>query len=242
MNRETAYITSIPAAAREQVTQQHDDGSIREAEYYEGDERVGVRTFYPDGGIEIEKSFRGGVLHGWHYYWYDPGELTSAEPFENGVAHGTAYQWASDGRLIGTYTMDRGTGIDLWWQDWRDGTVELSEVHYYVNGVRHGFEWWLGGDGKIFVERHWQNGIEHGIEREWNAADRLHRGFPRYFVRGERVTKRQYIRAAATDPTLPAFDAQDNAPTRAFPPEVARHLIASLYLPCCGSASNHENT
>lgn len=140
------------------------------------------------------------------------------------MEHGTAYQWASDGRLVGSYTMEHGAGIDLWWQSWPDGTAELSEARWYCDGLRHGFEWQFFERGGLSDERHWREGVLHGIEREWNFKGGLRRGFPRYWVSGERVTKPQYVRAASRDASLPAFRTEDNKARRAFPPEVARHL------------------
>jgi antitoxin component YwqK of YwqJK toxin-antitoxin module len=224
MDRDTAYVSSIPKEAREKVTARYGKIGKKRAKYYIGKELVGIREFFITGEPEYERAFNNGIRHGMHYDWYDPGKLSSCAPYENGVAHGTAYQWGNDGKLIGSYTMERGTGIDLWWQDWSDGSAELAEVHYERDGNSHGFEWWLNSDGTLREERYWQEGIWHGIEREWNFEDGLRRGYPRYYVHGERVTKRQYVKACTTDTTLPPFRLEDNSPQRVFPPEIAVHL------------------
>ena len=125
MNRDDAYITSIPPEAEERVTDLYPDGARKEAEYWINSQRVGLRRFYPSGDLEDEGAFRDGVRHGTQYRWCAPGELLSAEPYDHGVPHGTAFQWGHAGRLIGTYTLVHGTGIDLWWQEW-DGTVFLE--------------------------------------------------------------------------------------------------------------------
>jgi hypothetical protein len=226
LDHETAYQTSIPPAAEERITHRHPDGTRQRAEYWLDGEQVGLRTFHPTGELEDEYSFRHGVKHGMQYRCDLPGQLGSAEPYENGVPHGTAYQWSYyDGRLIGTYTLEHGTGIDLWRQDWSDGTVTLTEVHSMRNGCSHGWEWWVNHDQRsVHEERHWMDGELHGIERQWNMQGRLRRGYSRYWVHGKRVTRRQYLRAAASDPTLPPFRPEDNNPERAFPPEIAEHL------------------
>ena len=225
-DREKAYQTSIPPDAEERITEQYPDGSKRKAEYWLDDERVGQRSFHPTGELEDEYSFRNGVKHGRQYRCDLPGQLGSVEPYENGVPHGTACQWSDyDGRLIGTYTLEHGTGIYLWRQDWSEGHVTLAEVYYLRGGKRHGFEWWVNYDQRsVDEERHWADGELHGIERDWNQQGRLRRGYPRYWVHGKRVTKRQYLRAAASDPTLPPFRPEDNDPARTFPPEIAEHL------------------
>jgi hypothetical protein len=76
----------------------------------------------------------------------------------------------------------------------------------------------------VFMERHFQRGVLHGIRRDWNVHGRLRRGYPKYYVRGEQVCKRQYVRAAAADPTLPPFRVEDNNPGRVFPAELRKKL------------------
>ena len=224
MNRDTVYLSSIPEEAREKVTARYGKIGKKRAEYYVGKELVGIREFFITGEPEGEWVFRNGVRHGTHCRWYEPDKLLSCTPYENGLAHGTAYQWSRDGTLLGSYTMERGTGIDLWWEDWQDGSVNLAEVHYERDGKLHGFEWWLHSDASLSQERHWQEGISHGIEREWNFTGGLRRGYPRCYVHGERVTKRQYVKACTKDPALPPFRLEDNSPQRVFPPEIAVRL------------------
>src|SRR5438034_9917226 len=98
MDRDHAYITSIPHEAEERVTEVYPDGARKEAEYWLNGERVGLRHFYPTGELEDETALRDGVRDGVQYRWFAPGELLSAEPYEHGVPHGTAYQWGHAGR------------------------------------------------------------------------------------------------------------------------------------------------
>ena len=185
---------------------------------------VGIRHFHETGELEYENPLRNGLLHGIVYRSDVPGKLLSAEPYFKGFPHGTAKQWSNDGKLMGTYTMKHGTGIDLWWNPHSEnGLPYLSEVHYYKEGKRHGFEWWLNEDqGSVHEERHWRNGQMHGIERSWNQQGRLQRGYPRYWLNDVRITKSQYIRACAKDPTLPPFREADNRPQRTFPSALMR--------------------
>lgn len=67
MDRETAYVSSIPSQAREKVTQKRGDGGRKRAEYHIGRELVGIRTFHRNGALEGEWSFRDGARHGWEY-------------------------------------------------------------------------------------------------------------------------------------------------------------------------------
>jgi antitoxin component YwqK of YwqJK toxin-antitoxin module len=220
------YRSSIPTTARERVVERYPNGNKRQAEYRLRGKVVGMRIFFESGEPEMEYGLRDGQKHGIEYDWIAPGMLTAAEPFVCGLAHGTVRQWDQHGRLMGTYRMVHGTGLDLWRLP-REGGGEpyLAEVLYWKNGHRDGFEWWLDENQKtVYIERHWRQSELHGIERQWNAVGRLARGYPKYFVGGQRMTKRQYLKAAAADPALPLFKAKENRSARTFPPDVAIHL------------------
>ena len=228
------YLSSIPADAKEVAK----DGA-RQVNYFIGSDKVGYRYFKSDSVLTDERAYRGVHPYKHAYTWHSSGAMHSCETFDaEGVPHGTAYQWADDGRLIGSYTLVHGTGVDLWWTPWDDGTAQLSEIHMMRDGARHGYEWWLDENEVPYSERHWQNFAEHGIEREWNSAGRLRRGYPRYWLHGQRVRKDRYVRAAAKDDTLPPFRAEENLPARQFPPEVeARRRLHSQHSP--ESVSKH---
>jgi hypothetical protein len=199
---------------------------LRKTECLFGGVVVGERFYDQDGSLLIETPLRAGKKHGVEFCWYEDGGLQSAEPYRNGSPHGTARQWDEDGTLLGTYTLDRGTGLDLWrGRRCGGGPVYLSEVHALKDGQPHGFEWWLNEDQRsVWAERHWWEGQLHGIEREWNACGRLRRGYPRYHVRGERVSRQNYLKACQADPNLPAFQTADNEPARRFPAAMAKEL------------------
>jgi hypothetical protein len=219
------YRSSIPRDARERVTERYPNGAKREAEYRSKRKLVGVRLFFESGEPEIEYSVLNGKRHGMEYIWQGPHLLLSAQRFVHGLSHGIFKQCGHDGRLIGTYRMVRGTGIDLWRQQRDDGHVYLAEILYWKNGHRQGFEWWINEDQRsVYIERHWDECELHGIEREWNYVGRLSRGYPKYHIRGEQVTKRKYLSATTSDPTLPRFKQQDNEPKRTFPSEIVKHL------------------
>jgi len=79
-------------------------------------------------------------------------------------------------------------------------------------------------NGDLSDEYYWVQGILHGIERSWNTKGGLSRGYPRYWVNRERVTKAKYVRAAQKDSQLPPFRLEDNQRLREFPAEVAQHI------------------
>ncbi|NOK63791.1 MAG: hypothetical protein GFH27_549283n23 [Chloroflexi bacterium AL-W] len=153
-------------------------------------------------------------MHGWYRTWHENEQLCEVMWYKQGQEHGTNKQYDEQGNLIGTYTMVHGTGVDLWFA--KPGVI--SEERHYQDGAHHGYErWWTADNQTISEEGHFWHGVEHGIFREWNASGRLRRGYPHYFVLGNRVNKRQYIRACQQDPTLPPFNADDNEPTRQLP-------------------------
>jgi len=79
----------------------------------------------------------------------------------------------------------------------------------------------------VHQENHFSQNLQHGIQRRWNFNGKLKRGYPKYWVNDKQVSKRQYLRARATDPTLPPFRKADNLPRRKFPPEVQAAIDVS---------------
>jgi hypothetical protein len=223
------YRSSIPRNARERVVATHLTGPQKyKAEYWLNGKLVGVRHFFPNEELSQECPLKNGRQHGTVYFCDDaPARVCSSEPWINGLPHGVARQYSDDETILGTYTMKHGTGLDLWWQGrrWGAGPPYLSEARYLKDGKWDGFEWWLDEDQRyVWQERHFLEDELHGIERHWNAERCLRRGYPRYWIKGRRVTRRQYVAACKSDPTLPPFHEADNKPLRKFPPEVRQHL------------------
>jgi hypothetical protein len=183
-------------------------------------EVVGQRGYGEEGQLVTETPLRNGIKHGREFQWDDEGPLSLIEPYVNGKIHGTAKQYGRDGSVIGTYSLRHGTGYDVWRVEDEDGTIDISEIHTLKDGLPHGYEWWLSKRHILREERHWHEGQFHGIEREWNLAHKLRRGFPRYWIKGDRVSKRKYLAAAEKDLSLPPFRVRDNSPRRKFPPEI----------------------
>jgi hypothetical protein len=229
VNRKTQSIppfrSSIPSRA--EARPYRDPDGMQSIDYFLDGARVGHRLFDAEGNLVLDQGWRDGRLHGTCYRLDIPGRLLSATPYHNGLEHGVARQWGDDGRLLGTYRMTHGTGLDLWWAETHRHPRKryLKEVYHYRRGRFHGFEWWIEPDQRsVYEERHWVDGLQHGIERTWNGDGRLRRGFPKYFLKNEQVSRRAYLRACASDAKLPPFRPQDNRPRRSFPPNFARHL------------------
>jgi antitoxin component YwqK of YwqJK toxin-antitoxin module len=188
-------------------------------------EVVGRRAYDGQGTLRHETPLKNGKKHGREYVWGDQGILESVEPYVDGQLHGLAKQYNRRGKIIGTYRFVHGDGYDIWRHEREDGSIGVSEVFSVKDTALHGYEWWLRDDQRsVSHERHWQKGQVHGIERMWNHKGNLKRGYPKYWIQGQAVSKRGYLKAAAQDKTLPQYREKDNRPQRRFPDDIEKLL------------------
>ena len=189
------------------------------------DGRRVARVHWGEGGVcEWEQHFDDqGKLHGVELYRHESGRIKWKARWMHGLQHGWTRQWAEDGELVSETRFVRGTGVDVWC----DRSM-VSEVRQMRDGDLDGLEQWWADARRVWLEGHWSRGEEHGIWREWNAASRLRRGFPRYFVHGEQVPRRAYLRAIASDPTLPRPRKGDDCPGRKLTPDAAAAIGAAV--------------
>jgi antitoxin component YwqK of YwqJK toxin-antitoxin module len=212
-----SYKSSIPKTARERVVERYESGAKKKAEYWLNRKQAGIRWFYESGQPELEYALKDSLPHGRLYEWSETGSLTWMEPRRDGRIHGISKQWGASGKRLGTYSIINGTGVDVWRHEREDGSSYLAELHPLEDGQPHGVEIWLDENQSRFIERYWYKGQIHGVERHWNAQGKISRGFPRYWMRGERVNKRQYMKAQRYDKSLNKFRASDNLPRRRLP-------------------------
>ena len=204
----------IPLNATELVVKWWDNGSKQSAFYFLDGMKVGCRWFEPDGHLTMEYCLHGELKHGPFRTYHDDGTLCEDAFYIEGKEHGETKQYDEAGNLIGSYKMYHGTGVDLWYA--RRGV--LSEERYSKEGIRDGFErWWNEDQRTVCEECHYKCGVEHGIERRWNERGRLKRGYPRYYINGRRVSKRQYVKASERDESLPKYVTSEDAPSRQLP-------------------------
>src|SRR5262249_40094275 len=191
----------IPPKARERVVRRHETGFKQVATYYLNRKLVGHRSWDDEGNLAVEYAIRNNVKHGLFRSYHSNGVANRVTTFVEGKEHGTSRQYDETGKLIGTYRMRYGTGVDLWYI----APGELSEERYIRDGKRNGYERWWNTDHTVWEENHFLDDVEHGIKRAWNNRGRLRRGYPQFFIRGVRVTKRNYLRACEQDPSLPVY-------------------------------------
>jgi|SRR5579863_2075608 len=216
MNRK-GYKSLIPKSAREVVDKCYPHGTKAESSFFVARKRVGRREWWDDGQLMSEWGLKDGKKHG-NVLDFDPnGQLSFVEPYRNGRPHGKATQFASDGSVLICYIMQDGVGLDLWCQ----GDGKLSEERYCPADGELGYtRWWNCDNKSIHSEQSWLNSSGwHGILREWNTGERLRRGFPQFYVKGQRVSKKQYCRACESDSLLPQYIPEKDQPFRNLPPE-----------------------
>jgi hypothetical protein len=202
----------IPARAEEKVIQLRESGLKAASEFWLNGRLVGHVSWDEEGTASIAQGIRDGVRVGYQID-YRYGVLTYAEPFKNGFVHGWAKQFDSRGRLIFESPFRYGTGIDYWCDD----RGRLCEERPMVAGKPSGWErWWSEDQKTVYEETSWLDGVWHGIKRRWTKG-RLERGYPQFFLRGERISKQEYVVAARGDPTLPPYRPEDDSPRRRRP-------------------------
>ncbi len=221
--------SDIPQNADEVLIRKyHEEGQLiyfRIVECILNNQVVGQRAYDWHGHLKIETPLKNGKKHGREHVWDETDALESVEPYVEGKLHGLARQYGRNRNVIGTYRFVHGTGYDIWRYEKEDGLIGISEIHSLQDGSPHGYEWWLEVDQRsVWHERHWQNGKYHGIERMWNDKGRLKRGYPKFWIQGQVVKKRVYLRAAEQDKTLPTFQERENRPQRQFPVEIEKLL------------------
>jgi antitoxin component YwqK of YwqJK toxin-antitoxin module len=200
--------SSIPARARDEVF--YFEGKKVFAKYLLGGQLVGRRQWNQNGVLEYDQAWREGRPFGTSRRWHDNGQLMWEAPSRNGLAHGICRQWDENGKLLGAVRMKMGTGVDLWWGD---GPQFPTEERHYLKGERHGYERIRSRRNEVFQESHFHHDAEHGVFRQWNGQ-KLDRGYPKFYILGKKVNKRQYLTASKKDATLPPYLEKEDSPRR----------------------------
>ena len=229
------FLARIPAKSTKSVESSYPE-DMQAYVYSLDNEIVGHREWSQDGVLLHEYGCKNGCRDGWELIYHRNGKLMAAIPWSNGKLVGIGKQWSTDGRLIVEYDLENGTGVELICSAFvgcedgeylsvTSGEPVLSIERHWRDGYLNGAERWWDGDNKhISLERFFLDDTPHGIWREWNRKRRLRRGFPQYYVHGERMTKRTYGSRAGKIETLIPFRTEDNDPRRSLPPEFATQL------------------
>ena len=133
------------------------------------------RAHHENGELRYEGPYCHGLLHGVVRIWHDNGVLAREMPMDRGIEHGVVRQWDRDGKLLGEYAMVQGTGVQKLWYPNGRLASEISMANNQFTGRM--ICWWA--DGSIS-----------------NVT---------YHIRGRQLSRKKYLLACETDPTLPRY-------------------------------------
>ena len=104
---------------------------------------------------------------------------------------------------------------------WKGSQKAFQELNHSANRVSAwDNRWWNENNKSIWREESWLHGLGwHGILRDWNGKGRLCRGFPQFYVNGERLTERQYLCACESDQSIPPYVPEQDQQYRTLPKE-----------------------
>ncbi|MBN9689228.1 MAG: hypothetical protein J0M24_03230 [Verrucomicrobia bacterium] len=128
---------------------------------------------YRNGQVRERIPLQDCARHGRVQSWHRNGVLASEEFYVNGRLHGIGRQWDETGKLLGEFTVDQGTGVQREWHD--NGRIKV-EVCLVAGKFCGPSRIWLR-DGTLLSER--------------------------FFLQDRPVSRAQYSRAVAKNPTLP---------------------------------------
>lgn len=135
------------------------------------------RTYFDNGQIRSERPYVNGKVHGVFRLWHENGVLCREVPQVEGVFHGLVREWGRDGRLKQECNFEHGSTV--------------SRTYY--------------PDGQLSSELPVRDdSYPHGIQRLWSPTGELL--LEHFYTRRGRVSKKRYIEACKTDPTLPPYD------------------------------------
>ncbi|MGH2396163.1 MAG: toxin-antitoxin system YwqK family antitoxin [bacterium] len=192
---------------------------------------LGQLNWSSDGRLLHERRFDAqGRVHGIETERDESGRVVWCATWVDGSMHGPAVQFDDRGRPVLVTHFVRGCGTDIW-----ASCGKVTELRELVDGVPHGLERW-GDPRRPWEEGSFFAGQRHGIFREWKSDGTLRKGFPRYYVNGNQVSRRAYDAARASDPSLPPYVARKDLNKRRLPRAVreaferARNLRRELVL------------
>ncbi len=214
---DSRYLTEIPTHVNAVDVRFHAGGRVAVRHYKISPALVGQRYYNEHGILEWERSLFLGLPHGVEFRFDDAGNLESRTGYRKGMEHGLALQWSPDGLLVGQYSMDGGSGWDLWWESTVGKGAMLAEARRYQNGRRCGDEWWFASGECLEAALCFRDDLRHEVEWRWGRSGKVQRGFPRFLLQDQRVTKRAYLLAATQEPGLRVPEARDAQPWRTFP-------------------------
>lgn len=178
-------------------------------------QRIAQVVWAPNGSLLSERHFdRHGRVHGLEISRHEDGSVEWQMPWLRGQMHGVARQRDTEGRDLYRSRFVRGSGVDLWVQG-----GAITEFREHSNSLVHGIERW-GHPLLPSEEGHFLRGRRAGVFRRWSGKD-LERGYPRYFIDDEEVTRSRYVEARSDRPELQPDRRRDDRRERQMPPALS---------------------
>lgn len=185
-----------------------------------GGRKVMRVTWEAEGKIHRTLSYdRDGRPHGLECEYREDGILIWCQQWVHGKMHGPCMMLDERGRPLAVSKFVEGRGFDVWMGGCNEG---IAEIHQLADGAPHGVTRW-GDPSRPWEEEHFFEGRRHGIFRCWDDGV-LEKGFPEFYVNGERVSREEYELARQNDAALPAYREQDDDNARELPAAVVEAL------------------
>jgi len=108
------------------------------------------KSYYPNGKLKSERSYKNGIPHGLHREWYENGILASEHVFKEFVTEISRF-WDEQGNLLIENNIVNGTGIEITW----DPVNELRSEVNWLNGKWTGRFRTYWSDGTICGDIYW---------------------------------------------------------------------------------------
>jgi hypothetical protein len=134
------------------------------------------KTYYPNGQIESEWSFKNCIPHGICKRWYENGVLALEWKLKEGVPDGVGRQWDKNGDLIVTFEIVNGNGVQKMWDEAQQCFVESTFHKGRMTGKIHSYL----KDGTVLSEG--------------------------YLFQGQTISKKRYIGECKKNPSLPRYE------------------------------------
>ncbi len=102
--------------------------------------------------------------------YYDDGGLAKQASYKEGKLHGAFTEWHRNGRVAGTGAWEEGARVGTWAIHYESG--QLEEQCGYERGQRHGRFATFWPDGKPKVEGRFCHGLQCGAWTSWDERGR----------------------------------------------------------------------
>ncbi len=125
-----------------------------------------TKSYYPDGSIQSELSYKGKELNGVSKWWFSDGKLQMECTYKNNELDGLMTRWHANGarESEGTYKKNLKNGKLQRW----DEQGKLLEEANYLNDTLEGLYKLYHKNGKLYTSGNYGRGLYQG---EWQWFD-----------------------------------------------------------------------